>query len=605
MLRSMRSMSLVEAFCAVLLAAGGCETSMVGGAGLPIPGPEGPAGAPGAAGAQGIQGPQGPPGSDASVTAGAGIEVNAGVVALDTLFTDGLYWKQGGNNGTDAAMDFIGTTDDQPMEIRANDRRGMRLEHVERFVPGMPDRTYRAMNLVMGHDSNLINAGVIGATVSGGFEFEEDNVVTTVGNRIFADYGTICGGYGNTINTRMVGMQQVGFISTICGGSGNTTDENFAFIGGGVSNDANGGVSVICGGQQNEVSGNYGSILGGAGNEATTLATVGGGQSHDALGQFSFVGGGSNNDTMGSGAAILGGFDNIANGEAATVAGGRSNRANGAHSFSAGYNAQANHSGSFVWADPGRGAVFTPSYGSNQFFVCTTGGIRLTRANALSGLSTTNTNAAVMVEKLDGGGEALWIRQRLSEDTIPVIKMHRSPGGDNDFVQGLDWSPPSSPVQKFHINKNGTFVAGSDFAEALPVVGDRAAYEPGDVVVVSSGEAGRVEKCRAASDTRVAGVYSTRPGLLGAEKPGGQTRVDAEDIPVAIVGIVPTKVSAENGPIEPGDLLVTSSTPGHAMKARPAMIEGVAIYPTGAILGKALEPMKGKRGSIRVLVSLR
>ena len=123
--------------------------------------------------------------------------------------------------------------------------------------------------------------------------------------------------------------------------------------------------------------------------------------------------------------------------------------------------------------------------------------------------------------------------------------------------------------------------------------------------MVRAHEAGCVEKCHAASDTRVAGVYSTRPGLLGAEKGNGETRVDAKDIPVAIVGIVPTKVSAENGPIEPGDLLVTSSTPGHAMKARPAIVDGVSVYPTGAILGKALEPLEGPRGVIRVLISLK
>ncbi len=40
----------------------------------------------------------------------------------------------------------------------------------------------------------------------------------------------------------------------------------------------------------------------------------------------------------------------------------------------------------------------------------------------------------------------------------------------------------------------------------------------------------------------------------------------AHEIPLAIVGIVPCKVSAENGPIEVGDLLVTSATPAHAMK---------------------------------------
>jgi hypothetical protein len=62
------------------------------------------------------------------------------------------------------------------------------------------------------------------------------------------------------------------------------------------------------------------------------------------------------------------------------------------------------------------------------------------------------------------------------------------------------------------------------------------------------------------------------------------------------VGIVPCKVSAENGPISPGDLLVTSSTPGHAMRdADPAV---------GTVLGKALEEMPSGTGVIKVLVTL-
>jgi len=64
-------------------------------------------------------------------------------------------------------------------------------------------------------------------------------------------------------------------------------------------------------------------------------------------------------------------------------------------------------------------------------------------------------------------------------------------------------------------------------------------------------------------------------------------------------------VTAENGAIQPGDLLTTSSTPGYAMKASPTTINGVAIYPTGTILGKALEPLKGGKCIIRVLVMLR
>ena len=76
------------------------------------------------------------------------------------------------------------------------------------------------------------------------------------------------------------------------------------------------------------------------------------------------------------------------------------------------------------------------------------------------------------------------------------------------------------------------------------------------------------------------------------------------EVPVAITGIVPTKVTAENGSIQPGDLLVTASTPGMAMKALPLVISGVEIYPSGVILGKALEPLAGESGVINVLVTL-
>ena len=67
---------------------------------------------------------------------------------------------------------------------------------------------------------------------------------------------------------------------------------------------------------------------------------------------------------------------------------------------------------------------------------------------------------------------------------------------------------------------------------------------------------------------------------------------------MAVVGVVPTKVSAENGTVHRGDLLVTSSTPGYAMKGtdRSRMV--------GAVVGKALEPLSGDKGVIQVLVTL-
>jgi hypothetical protein len=68
---------------------------------------------------------------------------------------------------------------------------------------------------------------------------------------------------------------------------------------------------------------------------------------------------------------------------------------------------------------------------------------------------------------------------------------------------------------------------------------------------------------------------------------------------VAIVGIVPCKVTNENGPIARGDLLVTSSTPGYAMRGSDK-----SMLP-GAIVGKALQPFSGVKGKIEVLVTLR
>jgi hypothetical protein len=69
-----------------------------------------------------------------------------------------------------------------------------------------------------------------------------------------------------------------------------------------------------------------------------------------------------------------------------------------------------------------------------------------------------------------------------------------------------------------------------------------------------------------------------------------------DEVPLAVVGIVPCKVSAENGPIRAGDLLVTSSRPGHAMRDDSAQ--------AGTIVGKALDAMPSGTGVIKILVSL-
>ncbi len=235
--------------------------------------------------------------------------------------------------------------------------------------------------------------------------------------------------------------------------------------------------------------------------------------------------------------------------------------------------------------------------------VTTNGGGRA--ALFVSGANTgVSTFAATQVENIKSVGEAVWIRNALAANTSPVLKLHQHPSSNASFIDGRTWDGSGAASRQFHITSAGTFVAGSDFAEAFEAYGTKAEYEPGDVVVMCENDSKAVEKATREYDSRVVGVYSTRPGVLGADK-NGVTQVDESDIPVAIVGIVPTKVTNENGTIHPGDLLTTSSVPGYAMKAFPNVVNGVNIYPAGTIVGKALEPLNEGKGVIKILLMLR
>ncbi len=129
----------------------------------------------------------------------------------------------------------------------------------------------------------------------------------------------------------------------------------------------------------------------------------------------------------------------------------------------------------------------------------------------------------------------------------------------------------------------GTMNAGPDVAERY-IVKDKVEF--GDVLVVYQNAV--LELCRKENDSKVAGVVSTTPGLILDQTDAG--------IPIGLLGCVPTKVDATKYPVEAGDLLTTSSTPGYAMKA---------IDPKpGTILGKALESLPSGKKKIKVLITL-
>ena len=144
----------------------------------------------------------------------------------------------------------------------------------------------------------------------------------------------------------------------------------------------------------------------------------------------------------------------------------------------------------------------------------------------------------------------------------------------------------------------GTQTGGADVAESVSVGGEKDKYEPGDVLVIDTNSDRQFTLAKTPYSTLVAGIYSTKPGVTATPHTSEDPRLAAE-VPLAIVGIVPCKVTNENGPIARGDLLVTSSTPGYAMRGSDRM-----MLP-GAIIGKALQPFSGVKGKIEVLVTLR
>jgi hypothetical protein len=237
-----------------------------------------------------------------------------------TAGTSGSSWALTGNTGTTAGTHFIGTTDDEPIELRVNGARGLRLESTSLGFE------YGAVNVIFGPAANTVASGVAGATISGGGSDETDEE-----NRIYAHYGTIGGGYGNVVG---VAGSPAGDsdASTIGGGHFNQALENTVTIGGGGYGVADAPFSTIGGGMVNEARADFATVAGGNYNKAySNFATVGGGNYNEA---------GVSGETTGLMATVAGGDYNKATGDRATVAGGLFNQATGSQSFvgGGGYN---------------------------------------------------------------------------------------------------------------------------------------------------------------------------------------------------------------------------------------------------------------------------
>lgn len=236
---------------------------------------------------------------------------SAWACADDETGAGGDFWSLTGNADTTPGTNFLGTTDNVPLELWVNNARALRLEPND-----------RGPNLIGGYSGNSVTSGVAGATIAGGG-------ASGYTNRVTDDYGTVGGGLKNQAGDN----------------AGTTSDRLYATVGGGARNTASGFYATVGGGWWNTASYSGATVGGGDSNTASHwYATVGGGAWNTASGYMATVGGGHDNTASGSFATVSGGRVNTASGDYATVPG-------GAYASATHYGELAYASGNF--ANPG------------------------------------------------------------------------------------------------------------------------------------------------------------------------------------------------------------------------------------------------------------
>lgn len=243
-------------------------------------------------------------------------------------------------------------------------------------------------------------------------------------------------------------------------------------------------------------------------------------------------------------------------------------------------------------------------------------GVRVNGAVDYSDLSVTKINITnpdalqfrTTTPNIQSNGSLLFTVQNVGGDNVKFNVQNNAIS--NAFVIDSNGDTPAKlfdarngGTSKFSVDGNGNVTAAGniaaryqDLAEWVPAA-EAEELSAGTVVVLDRTKSNHVISSSKSYDQRVAGVISAQPGIMLGEK--GENKVL-----VATTGRVLVNVDATNGPIEIGDLLVTSDREGVAMKSQPVEIGGVRIHRPGTLIGKALEPLASGTGKILVLLSL-
>jgi trimeric autotransporter adhesin len=324
-----------------------------------------------------------------------------GTVTCETVGGGGgASWLLAGNSGT-TSSDFLGTTDNNPLNLRVNNARGLRLEPAS-------DGTNESPNVIGGIADNSVTSGVHSAVIGGGGRGTPSD--PTSANRVTDHQGVVGGGANNQAGDD----------------AGTVGDATLATVAGGGNNKATGEAATVGGGFFDHATG--------------SRATVSGGDNNTASGHAATVGGGAGNTASGTGATVSGGETSQATGLGSMVPGGFSNTAQGDFSAAFGLGAQANHNGAFVWADSNN--AFFPSTAQDQFSVRSTGGARL-----VSGIDGTGSPISGLELPAGGSGWSTLVNGRpfdISVNGARGFRIDPASDGSNPSPNVIGGSPDNS-----------------------------------------------------------------------------------------------------------------------------------------------------------------
>lgn len=364
----------------------------------------------------------------------------------------GNFWQLGGNNVSNGQ--FIGSTNNQPLEMWVNGQRAMRVE------PTTNDSSHMGIvNVINGSSQNYAMQGVRGATIAGGGAANLNSLGSP--NYVTGDFGTISGGF---LNNCAAG-------SVVAGGSYNVASGTAAAIGGGTNNGSYGYGATIAGGSGNSVgvSASYSTAVGGKGNAIGygTYDFLGGGlqnycvEDYSALvggvfntnqGAFSFIGGGELNLNSGGRFSIIGGgIGNINLGWWSVIGGGDHNTNNTSYGFIGGGQANTN---------VGYGSLITGgAHNTSSGIYSAVGGGELNTSSALDAtVSGGQANVASGNYSTVGGGQ--YNSATNTGATVPGGYANTA-GGINSFAAGSGASAQHAGTFVWADNQPGVFVSTS------------------------------------------------------------------------------------------------------------------------------------------------